>query len=361
LRASNEAGNVETVRRCFNSDGFAVCFDLCVKRGQQLGPIEVDHWWMDVRRLYAQRRSAKSHNRRAILRYYWEAVRSQKAEHEPIAQERLLLSELLPVMRSQGSRTIFKDAKLRRDRTSVDQQVTLEAMLAANRRRYTNSEFTEVSRSALARTAFPPGTQVIYNAMKSQLLEEAKTLLKQDKMDWALDCLSAKWKSVQKTIGRRQGHAQEKIVLDALSYEARAAFHDLYSVAWIALIQGVLPHDGLSSQSAEFLEFWHTSITHPTTGQHLFHGHVLGLHPACGPILQTPTGRRLMGEWLLRHDHESYGLLLGGLVIAIDFYRSLSDERRLTRTGPGHHSQGSLEQLVAEEDDDAEDDATDDD
>ena len=147
---------------------------------------------------------------------------------------------------------------------------------------------------------------------------------------------------------RRSGNAGRKLVLDMLSYEARAAFHQCYTVVWCALIPYLVEKAKLSFESFGFLAFWHrdqvdSSSIEQGTCVSLFHGHVFGLHPGGGLFLQTEAGRELMGEWLQNPESAAYfGRLLHGLYVAIYDYverrqTAAAARRRQITTVPNHN------------------------
>ena len=75
-------------------DGRLFRFELC-RRAIRMGPVPVDHWWMDTRRVYGQRgRSATV--RDALTGYFWALCQHHETDAEPDVQESYLLAGLLP-------------------------------------------------------------------------------------------------------------------------------------------------------------------------------------------------------------------------------------------------------------------------
>ena len=331
---------MESVTRSFflNSEEFR--FDLCRKRDQAFGPVIVDHWWMPVTPLYAQRQgnSPPAHNHTEILRLYWAAVQHGRATRDQGSQERLLLASLVPDVRSEGSRTIFADAFLRPAARSEHQEAiqTLETLLSdARPNQLTRAEFHEQSWSALGRETFPQETQEMDDRLTRDLLDEPSRLLIAGDVAGGISEVRNRWSRLMRRIGRRAGHTREKIVLDVLSYEARAAFHSCYSVAWSALIPLLAQEEAFGVTSAAFLRFWHTDWISAQTQTSLFHGHVFGLHPATGLFMLTDTGPRLLGDWLARPTSvEAHGRLLNGILIALFNYGARRDEAAENRPRP---------------------------
>src|SRR3954469_24535744 len=91
-------------------DGRLFRFELC-RRAERMGPVPVDHWWMDTRRVYGQRgRTATA--REAVTGYFWALCQHHKTDAEPAVQESYILAGLLPLARSNAARRVFMDARL---------------------------------------------------------------------------------------------------------------------------------------------------------------------------------------------------------------------------------------------------------
>jgi len=154
--------------------------------------------------------------------------------------------------------------------------------------------------------------------------------------------IRSRWQDLMRRFSRRRGFVTEKTVLDALTYEARAALHHCYSVVWASLIPTLEQEHGLDPISSRFLAFWHMSPVDESlsTESHcwsLFHGHVFGLHPGVSRFLLTPVGQELMGCWLVDGDRDvADGRLLHGLYTALYDYserrRQSADDRHQRRT-----------------------------
>lgn len=323
-------------------------FDLCRKRNQSMGPVTVDHWWMPVTLLYAQRQgnTPPAPNHTEIVRLYWAVVEQQQATAVRSAQERLLLAALVPKVRVEGSRTIFADAFLRRSPRSQQSEAiaTLDALLLAEgETRLTRAEFHEGSWNALGRPEFPPGLQERYETLSRELLDEPCRILGAGDFNDAIFQITEIWDRFHRSIGRRGGHREERIVLDVISYEARAAFHHCYSVAWSALIPLLASGENIGSASTTFLRFWHTDWIDSQTYASLFHGHVFGLHPGTGLFTLTETGPRLLGEWLAAPNSvEAFGRLLRGLLIALFDYSGHRGDVAANRRNPAEQAVSDL-------------------
>lgn len=315
-------------------------FELCRKRDQSLGSVTVDHWWMPVTPLYGQRQSGTPphRNHREILQFYWSDVQGHQATTQREAQERFLLASIVPRVRAEGSRTIFADAFLRpqRRQRQAEEVRELNAILAGGASdRLSRSQFETQTRQILGRVEFPAETQSIYGDLSTQLFDEPCQLLSQGDTDAAIEKVQQSWGHLMRSIGRRSGNEIQKIVLDALSYEARAAFHHLYSVAWLGIIYLLEQGDGIDATTSRFLRFWHLVDADHERATSLFQSHVFALHPATGLFVLTLQGRSLLGDWLTNPGSEvAFERLLFGLYVAMYHYA----ERRLHASENRPHS-----------------------
>jgi hypothetical protein len=142
-----------------------------------------------------------------------------------------------------------------------------------------------------------------------------------------------RWK---KLIGRRQGNAGGKTILDILSYESRAALHRCYSAVWAELLPQLTYKYRLSAESRAFLRLWNCEQRFEIGGdlQSLFHGHVFALHPAAAAFIQSRTGKELVGEAIQdTANGPAYERLLHGLYIAVYQYVNRAEEQRDSRKG----------------------------
>jgi hypothetical protein len=318
---------------------------LCRRQNERFGPVEIDHWWMHVTPLYGQRRGGKNitRNHVSIRQHYWLSVEQDGSTAIRDAQERYLLASIVPYVRAEGSRNIFADAFLARGRSGMRRK-SLDDLNSLLRRScsggLTRTDFREQSWKLLGRTTFPSASQSLYDRLSSELLDDPCRLLSGGDAAQALSLVQQNWRGQMNSIGRRANKHDEKIVLDTLSYEARAAFHQCYSNAWIKLLPGLAQKAGLSDLSRVFLQFWHTDCRDPLTGDSLFNGHVFALHPGTGPFAATTFGKKLLGKWLASQNgeeaRESLSSLLNGLLVGIYDYaerrNTAAAERSMPRT-----------------------------
>lgn len=329
------------------------------RKQAKLGAVAIDQWWMPVPDLYGQReRRGRPDNREAVLAGFWEYCRERGTLTDPEVQESYLLARLVPHVRNQGSRSIFRDSFLGQDRRARDEAIQLlERMLAGSRDQEVDEvEFHRKTGAILGPPTLSSEAEVEYRRMEAELLEAPRDLLLSGK-EVAVALLETHWQKWMGSIARRAGHETVKTVLNVLSYEARAALHRAYSAIWDGVLVSVLHMKyGLSSESARFLQFWHVApiqeAVDPQSYFHVFHGHVFSLHPAGGAFLQTPTGQELVGAWLagpadepafgrrslvlsrltaplarLDEEQRAYRRVLHGLFVAVCEY-----ERHLTDT-----------------------------
>ena len=73
----------------------------------------------------------------------------------------------------------------------------------------------------------------------------------------AFKCLCSDGRSGCRSIGRHRGHEEEKLVLDILSYECRAALHRCYSAVWCDLLPHLANKYSMTDESVTFHRFWH--------------------------------------------------------------------------------------------------------
>lgn len=309
-------------------------FQLCRKR-TVLGEVSIDHFWMDTGSLYGQRKR-RAVNLKPVVEYWWAVCKEHLTiVHEPV-QESYILANLLPYARSHGSRRVFADAMPRygkHGREPLRKEIEeLEGLLAASRTEQIDIvRFRDVTASLLGPPDYPDEVRQRHQRLSDQLLGEGREALQRDG-EKGLQVAIDLWQQWMKSIGRRRGNAAEKMILDILSYECRAALHRCYSQVWCDLLPHLQRKYHLSEESVRFHCLWHLDqcqeSNQPEVGYfHLFHGHVFGLHPASGVFIQTKTGSELLGQWLeAPEDPATRGRLLHGLMIAMYRYADRKEE-----------------------------------
>jgi hypothetical protein len=346
--------DVEITLRPFDAD---VTFRLC-RKPETLGLVEIDHWWLPTPTVIASA-GKRPGNFKAVLDAYWQLCRQAETDRDPGVAESYLLANLLPHVRSIGSRRVVADgrlgghgAKAQDNRASLD-----DHLRSAPLDPISEVQFRDQTADILGPAELPPEFRERYQKRCDELFGGLTETLS-TKPDLAITEVIGRWQEWKRGVGRRAGREDDKRVLDVLSYEARAALYRCYSAIWQEIL---LPYvrifRQLSWESYDFLEFWHLAqVREAVAGDqyfHLFHGHVFGLHPAGSGFIRTPTGKSLLGNWLqAERDPEvrsidfpvrraaadrarqAYGKVLQGLLIAVYDYAGRRADVQLTRSGP---------------------------
>ena len=301
-----------------------------------LDEIELDHWWMDVKSVYPTRnRQARNFNE--LLNYWWQSCVAHQTHRDPAVCESLLLASLFPKTRSNGSRRVMLDSVIKQNTSERRERFDLlDGMLeTAFDDEKSILEFSRETGRMLAPPEFPAVVRSAYEAFVGDLLQPAVGQLQRGNLTEALALADEVWSIWHKKFARRANKENEKKAIDMVSYEARAAVHRCYAHAWETIANWIATERGGSLKSFVFHRLWHLDLVWPSEEHadrsfHLFHGHVLGLHPAAGSFIQTPTGRKLLSAWLkvaspgweFSDNPESPELrrLLNGLWIAVTNY-----------------------------------------
>jgi hypothetical protein len=69
-------------------------FQLC-RKPETMGPVPVDHWWMNTKNLYGQR-GHTSRNHATVIGYHWALSEREGESGDPEAQESFILAHILP-------------------------------------------------------------------------------------------------------------------------------------------------------------------------------------------------------------------------------------------------------------------------
>lgn len=307
-------------------------FRLNRKQETELGPVTIDQWWMHVNQLYAQgtHRDEQEQNHRRVLEFYWAKVREENAIDVRDAQERYLLGSLLPQLRSLGSRRIFLDSTLRRERGSTRDEETeaLDDTLRSSRDgTVSESEFRDRCWDLLGRSEFPEGAEDLYNEMLPQLLDEPCVELSNDNSSAARKLVEQNW----------------------------ADFHHCYSVVWNGLMPHLAHKYELNQESMHFLEFWHKDrinqeLSDERSSWSLFHGHVFGLHPGLWRFLLTQTGQELMGECLQEpKSTERMERMLNSFLMSLFDYQERWSTQNTSRRGGREFASGNMAEVETDQ------------
>lgn len=317
------------------------------RRAALFDDVEVDQFGMAVPSVYGQRnRSAP--NAEACAEYFRERCATSRGGMDDEAQETYILSKLLPVVRSNGSRRVFEDAMLSKAGgiKGISAAIqNLERQLRAFRfDRMEREAFYRFTKEILRPTHFSKEIKNLYQRRQEDLLGESRRAMKVSVAS-GLQKARAVWQGWMKGISRRSGNELEKQVLDIFSYECRAAMHRCYSTLWNDLSAQLAERYSWTDESLAFHRLWHLTPIHEENDSQylfLFHSHVFALHPGTFLFVQCPTGGALIADHLRRpKDEAAYLRLLHGLAVAFNDYvargkdidaRRQAARRRDTRT-----------------------------
>ena len=307
------------------------------RKALNLGEFEFDQWWMDQKSVYPTR-GRKAGNFNALLRFWWQSCVAHQTNGDRAVCESLLLACLFPKTRSNGSRRVMLDSVLKAGskRERLAQLDLLENMLATSADDEKSIlEFSRETGQTLGPPEFSQEAQELYGEFVGDLLAPAVNQLQGGNLETALSLANKTWSTWHKKFMRRSNKETEKLAIDMISYEARAAIHRCYAHAWETIANWIGTEQRGSIKSFVFHRLWHLDLSWPSNEYtdksfHLFHGHILGLHPATSSFIQAPTGKKMLSAWLkvanpgweFDSNPESTELrrLLNGLWIAVTDY-----------------------------------------
>ena len=319
-------------------------FELALCRNHvMLGEVELDQFWMPIHSLYGQR-NQKAVNLEPLVEFWWAECGAAGTQCNTAIQESYLLAKVLPFARSNGSRRVFIDAfqtvpgsRSPRMRAWAD---SLNRLLTASRHNeYDELAFQRATGNFIGPPVYPEEVWRRYQNLSAELFQKARNAIDADGLE-ATEQVLSDWRRLFTLIGRRRGNQIDKQALDILSYECRTALHRCYSSAWHTLIHALGARFDMSDESYIFHQLWHFDRCQQSNRGdesyfHLFHGHIFGLHPACGPVLLTQCGSELFAEWLRDGTPQSYHRVLHALAVAIYFYADQHNTGAMLRRGAG--------------------------
>ena len=337
-------------------------FVLCRKEAR-LGKLRFPQFWMERASVYGTGQRA-ARNRSAILDFAWWYGMQTLALFNDGYLDSFVLAHLFDRIRRHGAQRVFANAVLSDPRRvglrKQDLIAELDNDLAKHRNRTLGvCEFRDESAKILGPAQFSDEMWKTYYEFATPLFVEARKAINEQGIDGVREPIS-RWNDWMSKIARRSGHEIEKQVLDVFSHESSAALNRCYTTAWYAILKQLTEKYGLSAEAVTFHEFWHLDQYAPSGSPgslfHLFHGHVLSLHPGAGMFLSTATGAEIMGEWVqARNDMTAYGRLLNGLFIAIGWYarqRAIVQElRKKDAKNVTNYDLEAMEDLEDDEDD----------
>jgi hypothetical protein len=283
----------------------------------ELGPLTLRQFWMDASGLYRPKAETPS-NYWSVVQLFWLACQEQGRHKDRANQETYLLARLLPLTRDKGARRIMADSRLgsgaagrRRRRQMVQEleQILRQPQRPARMRRLASVELRDRTADILG---LPRLENKKVRARKEQidheLLDDACRLLIHDQ-EGAVWLAAQRWERAMKRWGRRSGFKLEKLALDIISFEARAALHRCYSMVWHELVRGLRNPLSLTASEAQLIRLWHLEPVRqsgdPARRFHMLHGHILALHPTGALLMESPLARQILGEFLAAPDVEA--------------------------------------------------------
>jgi len=307
------------------------------RRATLFGDVEVDQFGMALSSVYGQR-NHRALNGEACTEYFRERCTSAPDGMDDEAQETYILSKLLPIARSNGSRRVFEDSMLSKAggiKAKSAAIQNLETQLRASRLdRMERESFYRFTKEILRPTRYSDEIKKLYQRRQEDLLGESRRAMRESVASGLKKARSV-WQGWMKSISRRSGNRLEKQVLDVFSYECRAAMHRCYSALWNDLLPQLAKRYSWTDESFAFHRLWHlTPIREESDSRclFLFHSHVFALHPGTWLFAQCPTGGALIADHLRQPDNETaYLRLLQGLAVGFSDYVGRGTEIDLRR------------------------------
>jgi hypothetical protein len=315
--------------------------DFCHKSAL-FGSLPVKQAWVDLRTLYEPVRAPNSGG---MVSYFWGSCRAYGTAYERGPQETYLLARLLPLTRAIGSRRIVPDGRFGPARSAAYAGVE-KAAVNLLRQLLLDDRNTGMSRLAfrdqtagLLRIPTPDEeTIALYKRLCEELFSDAREVVVRDP-DRAIRIMARRWMEATRQWGRRLGHKREKLVMNYLSYDCRAAFHRCYSAYWWDARHAIASHLQLKHTDLRLMRLWHFDHTSEAEVSDVpfswFHGHILGLHPAAGLLTATSIGREILADYLQAESVEDrklrFSRVLRAVLHAIYVYQHHRDEVRQAR------------------------------
>ena len=299
-----------------------------MSRQTALGDSLFEQFWVPKTGLFGTRNN-RSGNHSAVLDFYRCLCVDRVNDRHDMPAKVHLLASLLPLVRSNGSQKVFPDASVVTAKDCPTQSEfcseTLELHLKPSEaEQITLIDFCNRNRKALEFPTFPDATYSTYREYESELLANATDQWWHDPTG-AQRRVEQRWLQWRDGFGRRRGNKEKKDVLNILSYECKAAFHQAYSAMWVEMIPHLIAGNDNQLFSQRFHTLWHLDHRIAVPGHdrdiHLLHGLVLGLHPALGTLLKTETGSRVVGETVAApKDTDAQQRILHAILVALHLY-----------------------------------------
>lgn len=303
-------------------------FELC-RKPATFGEFSIDQFWMSLDSIYG-RQGMQARNFDVTVEYYLEKCKQAGATDHEEGYDSYILARLLPYVRRHGSRRVFDDAILTSPKRfglrKNDLTRQLDQLLAASHGESLDMlSFHRRTQKLLGAPEISEAAVNAYQALADELLGQGRRAVR----NWGLAGMQIPVTIMEgwmRGFARRRGHEDKKLALDMLSYECRAAMHRCYSAVWLDLMPHLEQKYALDEASAQFHRLMHFDVqipaNEPNTLFHLFHAHIFALHPGLSLFFQTPTGGKLISDYL-RGDgtDRPFRRLLHGFHLALgDYY-----------------------------------------
>lgn len=303
-------------------------FPLYLRR-EPMGSVLLDHYWIDKKQVYGQS-DGQPNVLKTLANCYYALCNQVGALQEREAQQTYLMVLLIPRVRSKAGRNVFLDSRLGMQAIRNREEMGRLEMLLQSNHAMTPAEFHKQTSLLCEPRTKLSGALEQYTNLENYLFEKANTVF-QKNPGAALKSSIARWNSKQRSWAKSSGKEERKALLDAFSYDCRAALHRVYSTIWRQLlIPEINRVHKLSRPSEWFLRFWHREFVRKDLS--LFHGHVFGLHPGSSLLMRTDNGKRLMADWLTNlRDSEPLLRVLRGIYVCVNHYHDLYETTRSDR------------------------------
>ena len=332
-------------------------FNVSLRRDVlSLGDTAIDRWTMPRPTLFSERKSS-FRNYEVVLGYYLSKCMMHLAVTDAATQESLILAHLMPHRRSTAENQVMRDSPLRY-RELKQAAKELDLLLHPDRHSaISRVEFRDRTADILGPPAMSDNVMQLYQQMSADLLGPACELFEARGLEAAVAYATQHWQDWKRRYARRPEAKWEDHTnaLNVISYEIKVAFCRAYSCLWYDLVPLLERKYNLERPSIRFHDLWNLdwqgeSNERDDAAFHLFHGYILGLHQASEMFLRTPTGRRLLKDWLTDDSEDkesgSFGRLLNGLMITMFHYASMYDDQRDDRR---KRPEGSSDLIVTEQ------------
>lgn len=258
-------------------------------------------------------RNRRSGNHAVVLKFFQLLCFERVHDQDNYPAKTHLLASLLPHVRNNKAQDIFPDASIAPPRgcpstPGFDSEELESQLRVSEHERISVVDFCNRNREAVEFPDYPESTLALYRDFESELFADDTSLWWTDPTT-AREQVTQRWLRWRNGIGRHRGNEQQKDVLNILSFESKAAFHQCYSALWCELIPILIVDQENRLMCQRFHSLWHLDQRMNISGRdrdvHLLHGLVLGLHPAFGMLLTTETGKRLVGEMVVAPEDTS--------------------------------------------------------